>query len=142
MAPIPPFLRLGQLGPAGLSSSECSERLFHFSFSCCSSSGSPALYPCQRKTTAVPSPTILPGHSTPCSDTQMALLPSERSRCYLQQRWEPKDLAKSNPKLAKRGPESWQMPSVWQLSLSSMSHVCKYAKRQMIHNDRRRANRR
>lgn len=79
MAPIPPFLSLRQLGPAEPSCSESSERLFRFSFSCCSSSGSPALYRCQRKTTVVPSPTILPDHSTPCSDTQMALLRSEPS---------------------------------------------------------------
>lgn len=87
VAPIPPFLSLGQIGPAAPSCTESSEQLFPFSFSCCSSSGSPALYQCQRKTTAVPSPTTLPGHSTPCSDTRMALLHSELSRCHLQKCW-------------------------------------------------------
>ena len=127
MAPIPPFLSQGQVGPAAASCSESSEQLFPFSFSCSSSSGLPALYQCQRKTTAVPSPTILPDHSTPCSDTQTALLLSEPSRCsrQLAAGHLRRNLAQGNPKRAKRGRESWRMPSVQQLSLTSASHACK-----------------
>lgn len=83
VAPIPPFLSRGRCSLAEPSWSESSGRLFHSSFSCCFSSGSPALSQCQRKTTAVPFPTILPDHSTPCSDTQMARLHSEPRRCHL-----------------------------------------------------------
>lgn len=112
VAPIPPFLSPGQLGPAELSCPECSERPFHSSFSCCSSSGSPASYRCRRKTTAVPSPTTLPGPSTPCSDTPTALLPSEPSgRCP--QRCGAGGRRGVRPKAiptSRRGPERWRSP--------------------------------
>lgn len=80
MAPVPPFLNPGQHGWVEPSCTGSSGQLFPFSCSCCSLSDSPALYPCQRKTTAAPSPTTLPDHSIQCSDTPTALLHSEASR--------------------------------------------------------------
>lgn len=143
MAPIPPFLSLSPLSPAEVSCSECSGRLFPSSFSCCSSSGLPALYQCRRKTTAVPSPTISPGHSTPCSDTQMALLPSEPSGCYLQQCWQRKGGfgRKQSQTSRKEDLHLGQRPR--RGSFSSPDPVCVlWFQRWVINNDRRRANRR
>jgi hypothetical protein len=80
MAPIPPVLTPGQNGWVEPSCSGSSGQLFPFSCSCCCLLDSPALYPCQRKTTAVPSPTTLPDPSIRCSDIPTVLLHSEASR--------------------------------------------------------------
>lgn len=80
MAPIPPFLNPGEHGQVEISCSGSSGQLLRFSCSYCFFlSDSPPLYPCQKKTTAAPSPTTLPDRSIPCSDTPTALLLSEAS---------------------------------------------------------------
>lgn len=121
VAAIPPFLNPGQCGQVDPSCSGSSGLLSPFSCSCCSLLDSPALYPCPRKTTAVPSPTTLPDHSTPCSDTPMVLLHSEAGhplhKCWQRE----KDWAQSNLRLS----ESLILAEglSWQLWLSSIRCV-------------------
>nr|XP_045014662.1 nesprin-1 isoform X2 [Jaculus jaculus] len=83
VAAIPPLLSGSRRGWAGRSCAGSSGQPFPSSCFCCCSSGWPASYPCQRKTTAVPCPTTLPDHSTLCSDIRMVPLRSEPSTCYL-----------------------------------------------------------
>lgn len=124
MAAIPPLLNPGQHGWGEPSCSGSSGLLFPFSCSCCSLLDSPASYPCQRKTTAVPSPTTLPDHSTPCSDTPTVLRHSE-ARYPPHKYWQHEgDGAHSNPRLREKsgilGEGLW-----WQPRLSSIPSVCK-----------------
>lgn len=118
VAAIPPFLSPGQRGRVGPSCSGSSGLLSPSSCSCCSLSDSPASYPCPRKTTAVPSPTTSPDHSTPCSDTPMVLLHSEAGHPPHQCWQHEEEWAQSNPRLS----ESLILAEglSWQLRLSSI----------------------
>lgn len=125
VAPIPPFLSPGQHGGLNPSCSGSCGLPSPFSCSCCSLLDSSSLYPCQRKTTAVPAPTTSPDHSTLCSDTPMVLLRFEASRCPLHKCWQHEgNRAQSTPRSLEKTLILTE-GLLWHLQLSSLPCVNK-----------------